>query len=51
MHPENATILFIVNPEERNIVDQRGIEYSIWEQFKIPVAYHFRVIYIQNTIY
>jgi len=37
VHPENATILFIVNPEERNIVDQRGIEYSIWEQFKIPV--------------
>jgi len=37
VHPENPTILFIVNPEERNIVDQRGIEYSIWEQFKIPV--------------
>jgi len=33
----DGVLLMIVQPNERNSVDQRGIEYALWTQFRIPV--------------
>lgn len=33
-----ATVLFVVQPGERNFVDQRCIEYELWARHKIPCA-------------
>jgi len=31
-------VLFVVQPEESNVFDQRHVEFSLWDQYKIPVV-------------
>jgi len=34
----DAIVLFIVQPGERNVIDQRGLEYVLWSEHKIRVV-------------
>lgn len=36
---ENAAVLFIVQPNERNIADQRAFELQLWEAHRVPVEF------------
>eukprot|EP01038_Epipyxis_sp_PR26KG_P009361 gene9361-12611_t len=36
---EKSTILFIVQPGERNIADQRLLEAKLWDKYQIPVSF------------
>jgi hypothetical protein len=40
---DNPSVLFIVQPGERNVADQRLLEMALWESHQIPVE--FRTLY------
>lgn len=40
VHPntslEQSFVLIVVQPAERNSVDQRGLEYALWDEYRVP---------------
>jgi glutathione synthase len=34
----SAIVLFVVQPSERNLVDQRLLEFALWEKYRIAVV-------------
>eukprot|EP00457_Paulinella_chromatophora_P004822 gb/GEZN01004835.1/.p1 GENE.gb/GEZN01004835.1/~~gb/GEZN01004835.1/.p1 ORF type:complete len:517 (-),score=86.42 gb/GEZN01004835.1/:302-1852(-) len=37
LHGPNSSVLMVVQPGEKNVTDQRWVEYELWDRFGIPV--------------
>eukprot|EP00494_Astrolonche_serrata_P024875 UN25135 len=37
VHPKDGCVLMVIQDGDKNAIDQRGLEYSLWKQFKIPM--------------